>query len=223
MVITLTTSDNKKIYIPVNPPQIKYKGATYFQEYNIINKGTAKIPSGEEISTIGWESFFPGSDINSMPFAENKGTNPTSLHNQIESWKASGTKLKLNITETPFNFWVYIDSYEAISQDAFGSIYYSIEFSKAVNIEVETLKKSKSKSKTSGNKRTSKKSTQKKYTIKKRDSLWNISKKFYKTGTKWKKIYTANKSVIEKAAKKHGKKSSNNGKWIYPGTVIKIP
>ena len=31
------------------------------------------------------------------------------------------------------------------------------------------------------------------------------------------------KSVIEKAAKKHGKGSSGKGKWIYPGTKLTIP
>lgn len=61
------------------------------------------------------------------------------------------------------------------------------------------------------------------YTVKKGDCLWKISKKFYGKGSQWKKIYKANKSTIEKAAKKHGRKSSSNGHWIYPGTKLKIP
>lgn len=61
------------------------------------------------------------------------------------------------------------------------------------------------------------------YTIKSGDNLWNIAKKFYGSGAKWKTIYEANKSTIESAAKKRGKKSSSNGHWIYPGTTITIP
>lgn len=64
---------------------------------------------------------------------------------------------------------------------------------------------------------------QKKYTVKKGDCLWKIARKYYGTGTKWKTIYNANKSLIEKTARKYGKKSSSNGWWIYPGTKLTIP
>ena len=71
---------------------------------------------------------------------------------------------------------------------------------------------------------TPKKNTKNKtYIVKKGDRLWKISKKFYGKGSRWKEIYKANKAVIEKAAKKHGKKSSSNGRWIYPGTKLVIP
>lgn len=63
----------------------------------------------------------------------------------------------------------------------------------------------------------------KKYIVKKGDCLWNISRKFYGNGNKWKTIYNANKTIIEKTAKKYGKKSSSNGHWIYPGTELTIP
>ena len=61
------------------------------------------------------------------------------------------------------------------------------------------------------------------YTVKSGDCLWNISKKFYGNGSDWKIIYDANKSAIESDAKKHGKNSSSNGHWIYPGLKLTIP
>lgn len=61
------------------------------------------------------------------------------------------------------------------------------------------------------------------YTVKSGDTLWNISKKFYGTSDKWKTIYDANKTLIEKTAQKHGRKSSSNGHYIYPGTKLIIP
>ena len=42
-------------------------------------------------------------------------------------------------------------------------------------------------------------------------------------GAQSSRIYAANSAVIEAAAKQHGKSSSNNGWWIYPGTVLAIP
>ena len=230
MVITLTdvgtksgTSDDKKLYFPVNPEEIEYESAAYFQEYKIIKKGEAKIPAGEEVSGIGWECFFPGYDLQHAPYVK-IWTKPDSLHNQLEKWKANGTKLKLNITTTPFSMWVYIETYKLTAKGANGNFYYTITFAKAIDIVVEKVaKKSTSTNKTSGTNRTSKTTATKKHTIKKGDTLWGISKKYYKTGTKWKTIYNANKTTIENAAKKHGKKSSSTGHWIYPGTVLKIP
>ena len=61
------------------------------------------------------------------------------------------------------------------------------------------------------------------YTIKSGDCLWNIAKKEYGDGSKWTKIYEANKSAIEADAKKHGKKSSSNGHWIWAGLTLTIP
>jgi len=49
------------------------------------------------------------------------------------------------------------------------------------------------------------------YTVKKGDNLWNISKKYYGTGTKWPTIANANKKIIK------------NPNLIYPGQVLVIP
>ena len=55
------------------------------------------------------------------------------------------------------------------------------------------------------------------------DTLWNLAKEYYGSGSKYTIIYEANKSVIESAAKSHGRSDSNNGNYIYPGTVLTIP
>ena len=55
------------------------------------------------------------------------------------------------------------------------------------------------------------------------DTLTDISMKYYKTSVYWNIILEANKQVIESTAKKHGYKNSDNGHWIFPGTVLTIP
>ena len=61
------------------------------------------------------------------------------------------------------------------------------------------------------------------YTVVSGDTLWGISKRFYGTGTKYTVIYAANAEQIEATARAHGKSSSNNGHWIWPGEILTIP
>jgi len=61
------------------------------------------------------------------------------------------------------------------------------------------------------------------YTIKKNETLWEISKAFFGSGAKYMDIYNENKDIIESAAKAKGKESSSSGNNLYEGTVIKIP
>ena len=67
------------------------------------------------------------------------------------------------------------------------------------------------------------KSETKTHPVKPGDCLWNIAKYYYGSGAKWKTIYNANKTAIENDAKKHGRQSSQEGHWIYPGLVLTIP
>lgn len=63
------------------------------------------------------------------------------------------------------------------------------------------------------------------YKVKKGDTLYLIAKKHYTSGNKTyrKAIYDKNKSVIEKAAKTAGHKTSVNGKYLIKGTKLTIP
>lgn len=62
----------------------------------------------------------------------------------------------------------------------------------------------------------------KSYTVKKSDTLKKISKKMYGTQGYASKIYKWNKKAIENAAKKHDRKSSKKGKYLYKGTKLKL-
>lgn len=58
------------------------------------------------------------------------------------------------------------------------------------------------------------------YTIVSGDTLSGIGARF---GKAWQTIYAKNTAVIEAAARSHGRVSSSNGHWIYPGTKLVIP
>lgn len=67
------------------------------------------------------------------------------------------------------------------------------------------------------------KKEEKTHTVVSGDTLWKISTDYLGSGAKYMQIYNANAETIESAAKSHGKSSSENGHWIYPGTVLTIP
>ena len=102
--------------------------------------------------------------------------------------------------------------------------YYSSYFNDKVTTIKVKKKSSTTNKKTVTTKKvvTTKKKTVTTYTIKKGDTLWLIAKKCLGSGNKWKTVYNANKDIIEKTAKKHGKSSSANGRWLYVGTKLKI-
>lgn len=63
----------------------------------------------------------------------------------------------------------------------------------------------------------------KSYKIKSGDTLMKIAKKQMNNASAWKKLYQLNQKTIENAARKHGRKSSSNGHYLYAGTVLKLP
>jgi len=66
-------------------------------------------------------------------------------------------------------------------------------------------------------------SESKTHEIKSGDTLWALAKAYYGDGSKYTVIYNANAEKLNDAARQHGKDSSSNGHWIYPGTEIVIP
>lgn len=211
-------SGTREIRIPLLPEELEFpSGDTVGISYEIMGLGEVVIPSGTELGGYVWKSAFPGEQRKNDPMIRGSWIDPKTYDSILKDWKQNGTKLNLLVTGYPINADVYLKKYNGTATGAFGDISYEIEFMEAREIVVTTTKVQQTTTTT----RPATTSTT--YTIKKGDNLWSIAKKFYGAGSKWGVIYNANKDIIEKTAKKHGKKSSDNGHWVYPGVTLTIP
>lgn len=224
------------IQLPILPPSFQVTLETAHQTVNVQTKGDVTILGKRGLRTIEFTSFFPAQHY---PFAQVPFMiKPyTYTHTIAAFWSKP---IRITITGTNINMLTTMQSFSYGEPDSTGDVEYTLSL-KEYRPPTYTKPKSKpkmvslgeikvnlnEKSKVRAELEVANNSKQKTYTVKKGDNLWNLAKKYYGSGSKMSKLYKANKSVIEKAAKKHGYTSSSNkgvaGWWIFPGTKLVIP
>ena len=222
--IWITELEGKKtVQIPWLPEEIEKQGnGTRFASYEILDKGEVLVPTGKNLRGYTWESMFPGSGRSSHPAMRGSWQNPRELDVLFNKWKEEGTALRLLVTGTSINVDVYVDDYDGKFAGGYGDLFYKVSFIDKENLVLNSISTSETKETvTEPVRSTTQNST---YTIKSGDCLWNIAKSQLGDGSRWKEIYEANKTVIENTANKYRNgKGSNNGWWVYAGTVLTIP
>lgn len=224
---------NEKLVIltlPITPSELKIKVGSNNKTVTLINEGDINILKSPSLIEVEFDARFP---MRQYPYARG-----------FQDFKTYFDKFKdLKENKKPFRFIVTRATPNGIptwdtnllmaleelefkeSADNGDDVIISFKLKQFKEYGVKTLNLKTTSTSTSDKPRNNdnKTSNSKQYTVKRGDCLWNIAKKFYGSGAKWKKIYDANKKVIEDTAKKYGKKSSSNGHWIYPGTKLTIP
>lgn len=222
-------SGGREIRVPWLPEEIEYKsGGITVASYDIMNRGTVDVPTGTGLREVSWESQFPGALRTDDALLRGEWQSPEYYHNILEDWRNKGTKLNLLVTGYPINFDVKLEDYKAKASGGFGDLEYSVTFTEYRDITITSTTTSSStssgtsdKDTTTEQKRPAEQTTS--YTIKKGDSMWAIAQKYLGSGAKWPKLYEANAEILDSTAKKYGHSSSENGRWIFPGTKITIP
>ncbi len=218
-IFLTNTRTKRKIQFPSLPAEVVFTNATKYATYSILGLGDISLPNGRELCGFSWEDTFYGEARKDFPFIRN-WIAPKEITAVLTEWRDSEDVLKLIITETPINHDVTLASFEAKPTGGFGDYQYSISF---IEYREPTVSVGKNTSLAKQTKRSTNNASTKTHTVASKDTLWKIAQKYYGSGSKYTAIYNANKETIESVAKKHGYKSSNNGHWIFPGTVLTIP
>ncbi|MFS0841171.1 LysM peptidoglycan-binding domain-containing protein [Paenibacillus sp. 1P03SA] len=203
--------------LPVNPPSIKISGSHGFQDIEVDGLGEYTIIGDGKLKEVSISSFFPR-DYNPVYCEHSNIQDPWFYVETIQKWVATRRPIRLVITGTPVNMAVTVRSFnvEADRNGSVGDIYYELSLKEYVFIDFSRqLVKSET-----GNtvqvstaaKRPDPAQKPKSYKVKSGDNLWKIAQRIYGDGSKYKKIYDANKGKIGK----------DPGK-IYAGMELVIP
>lgn len=227
------SDDGDVLTFPITPGELKIKVGSNNKVVTLINEGDINILKSPALTEVEFEARFP---MRKYPYSRTPASFQ-SYFDKFKELKEDKKSFRFIVTRTTpggkrlwdTNLLMALEEMEILeSADEGDDVLISFKLKQYKEYGVKTIQiKTKAPTTTStANKSRSTKTTKSKnqsYTVKSGDCLWNIAKKFYGKGSEWKKIYNANKSIIESTAKKYGKKSSSNGHWIYPGCKLTIP
>lgn len=224
------------ILLPVTPGDLTIKINDKDKTVSMINEGEVNIlkTPGLKDVTIS-ELLLPAQRY---PFVQSGAKiDPDYYLGKLEKWKNKRKPIKFKVIRLKTNkllwntnMYVTIGSYEIKENaDKYGRdvcVKLNLKEWKSWGAKKLVPKKNKKNGKTYATIKGSRmltKSVAKTYTVKSGDTLMKIAKKQLNNASAWKKIYQLNQKTIEDAARKHGRKSSSNGTYIYVGTVLKLP
>ena len=142
---------------------------------------------------------------------------PKSVEKKLRKYKNEGTAKYLTlgglkVGSNPFVITKMSDAYKTITWNGrVQSIVIDITLKEKPTASKKKKKASKKNDKKTKTAKSAKKNSYDIYTVKKGDSLWKIAKKYYGSGGKYTKIYSANKNQIK------------NPNLIRVGMKLKIP
>lgn len=220
--IDFVTSD---ISFPMLPEEIKIETATRFQSYDIMSVGEIKLPLGEELTGFSWSGVLPGKNRSGQPYLTGGGywMEPLKIQQLLSFYRVNGTKLRLLITDTPINHYVYLADYRVTYKGATGDYFYDISFIVAKDLKI--IKESSAGTAiqqvdTASDTNRPAPQPSNTYTVKIGDSLWKIAQTELGNGSRYPEIYSANQQLIDS---ENAKRKVREKYTIYPGQVLTIP
>lgn len=216
----------QRFMFPVNPPLISITDGRQFNEVPIVGLGVALLAGPVVPQEIQFDSFFPREYDQSFCNYVQLETPEDSIE-RLLFWmgrsrtnrQIAATPLRVTVTGTQFSqFMVITDLQQRFQGGEPDAVYFQITLRQwrrqRVRVEEDTADTTTGTPtvSTTPDERAEPPTSDRTYTVVKGDSLWKIAKRFYGSGSKWRTIYNANRTII-----------GANANLIYPGQVFVIP
>lgn len=220
-VIELSVNNRSEVIeLPINPATVEFAEKQLNQTITLLNVGEANLKGERGLKYTKFSSFFPSEK---SPFYKYAKQQPDKYVSMLQEWKTSGAIVRVIITDMKIDLAMLIDEFNFSVREGDDDIYYTVSLSEYRTLNVPSVQIT-TKVRSNGLlERPNSASSGGTHTVVGGDTLWGISKQNYGSGIQYTKIYSANSGTIEASAKAHGKSSSDNGHWIYPGDVYSIP
>ncbi len=212
---------------PITPGELSIKIGSNNKVITLINEGDINVLKSPSLTEVEFEARFP---MRQYPYARefSKFESYWNVFRELKEKKKSFRFIVARTTPSGSRTWdtnllvALEDVSIKESADEGDDVLISFKLKQYKEYGVKTIKlpkkedpKPDSKTTTSTSDKPRSDDTKPKlpttYTVKRGDCLWTIAKKFYGNGSKYTKIYNANKSKIK------------NPDLIYPGQVLTIP
>lgn len=207
-------SEKEKMQLPVNPEQISIKHGSNNEKVNIAGLGEITIIQSRTAVQFTFSSFFPARTFPGVKAAVI--TPPLELISRINTWRESRKPVHFIVTSCGIDLYCTIEAFTYSEKGGdVGTYEYSMTLKEYREITVRQIDVNAITQKatiTDTEQRVDNTQQPQTYTVASGDCLYNIAKKFYGDGSKWKKIYEANKQTI-----------GGNPNLIKAGQVLTIP
>ena len=124
---------DERIRFPITP-FFEIQASNNNSTENLNEIGTVNLAGKPGLRTCSITSFFPSKE---GPYLESSDTNlnPYYYSEKIYKWSRETEPIRFIITETPYNFEVLIDNFNAGETDGTGDVYYTLDLSEYVRLE----------------------------------------------------------------------------------------
>ena len=191
--LKLDDKNVKDFRFPVVPNDFDFETSNIINSSNITKLGEVGFYGGDNLSPLEINSFFPSKNYSFCQYSD--FPKPLECVAYIKKLMKDKRIPRLIYTDTDINIPVLIESFNYGRKDGTQDIYFTLKFKEYRKIEVPEISKGTSNNSTQNNQRpTDDKSTdtQQTHTVKKGDTLWDISQKYLGKGSLYNKIKEAN-------------------------------
>lgn len=218
--------------LPITPGELTIKTGSNNKVINLINEGDINVLKSPSLTEVEFDARFP---MRKYPYSREPLNFESYLKtfHEVQNGKQPIRFIVARTTPRGKTTWntnllVSIEGTEVKeSSDNGDDVIISFSLKQYRETGLRILKNSNSSNTTSTSNKPrdtgNKANESKDYIVKPGDCLWTIAKAHYGDGTKWTKIYEANKNKINDVAKSRGLGDSSNGHWIFEGTKLTIP